>query len=70
MVPGQKLVFDAPAPLVEMLQRETANDGTIGMVGRQRTQLFTHGVEVHPEVLRFAEDGGAKVSLHARRLFE
>ena len=71
MVPGQRLVFDAPAALVETLRREQAAGGTIGMVGQQRRQLVSHGVEVAVErVNDSGADGGAEVSLRARRVFE
>ena len=70
MVPGQKLVFDVPPALVEMLRSEAAEERAIGMVGRQRLQLFSHGVEVLAEVLGEKAGGQFEVSLQAGRRFE
>jgi hypothetical protein len=71
MVPGQRLSLTAPAKLVEMLRRETEAGGAIGMIGRQRLQLFSHGVVVEASIAdEEMEDGSAEVVLTAGRLFE
>ncbi|KAL1507038.1 hypothetical protein AB1Y20_007900 [Prymnesium parvum] len=70
MVPRQKLVLEAPEALVEMIHREQQAGGTIGMVGRQRRQLFSHGVEVLPEMLGETADGHMQLALRAGRRFE
>lgn len=70
MVPRQRLSFHAPAPLVEMIRREVAAGGMIGMAGRQRLDVFSHGVLVDATIGDDEQDGGAQVVFTAGRLFQ
>lgn len=68
MVPGQRLSFTAPDQLVQAIKD---NDGKpLCMFGRERLQVFTHGVEVRVCRCDTRDDGDADVELVAGRVCE
>lgn len=73
MVPGQKLTMTAPPQLVDLLRERRTS---VVVVGRQGTEVHTHGVEVEVELIQLVPvspvhpEGTARVVLAASRMCE
>ena len=70
IMPRQQLEFEAPPDFVRSLVEMLRAGTSLVMVGRQRLNPYTHGVEVTAEMTPCSNDGSAIVTLTARRLCE